>query len=223
MKRFKILSILFMAGLLAYLSIALYTATLNLKTSFDLQSKGYLPFLVALMPETADGQDLHPMGDNHDEVFAGEAICIIGGEDNSQYTQVYVKPNASNSEAAQKQWKKTSLLYLAFNFLAAIGIFAVGVLAIKVITGFIQERVFSRIQSTRLYWISAFLVLTNLMYIAMRQTLYLHADRHLHLDGWKAVAPTIDLHAIVTALLLLLMNELLRQAILLKRENDLTI
>ena len=223
MKRFKLFSTLFLIGLLAYVIIGLYTNNPNPKTTIWLQKQGYLPFPAALVTEGGYEHDITPMGKNQDSVFAGDAVCLIAGESNSQYSYVYIKPEPDQRSAAQNAWMKVGLGYSAISILTLVLFVVLAVLTLKVIAGFIREQVFDRTQSVRLTWSAICLMLCEACRIGSAAVLYLLAKQHLHLEGWKVVFPEVNIGGIVVALLLLLLNELLRKATQFKKENDLTI
>ena len=97
------------------------------------------------------------------------------------------------------------------------------VLSCMVLWGFAKDKIFTNQQSKRIGRIVFLLILSDIVTNISVLGMHYYAASKLTFANWEFVMPNLYISGIITAIILWLFNEILKQTILLKEEQSLTI
>ena len=141
----------------------------------------------------------------------------------SGVSMLWLKKTAQNRHEANEMFLATILFVVVSVIIVAIINIYVLILASKVLWGFAKDKIFTNQQSKRIGRIVFLLILSDIVTNISVLGMHYYAASKLTFANWEFVMPNLYISGIITAIILWLFNEILKQTILLKEEQSLTI
>lgn len=223
MKKFKVLTILLFALIIVNVVIDKTSVLIPINENFVEFFIKRVPVMCRIEPKS----DLKEMpvlnvGDVQVGNHSTQADLTVVTE-YSGMSMLWLKLNAKN----RHDLKEIMTVFWIFSVLATILTISIGiyilVLSCKVLWGFAKDKIFTEQQSKRISRIVFLLILWDIIANASTLGIHYYAASKLTFADWSFAMPNIYVSSIITALILWLFNEILKQTILLKEEQSLTI
>ena len=223
MKKFKVLTILLFALIIVNAVIEKTSVLIPINENFVEFFIKRVPVMCRIEPKS----DLKEMpvlnvGDVQVGTHSTQADLTVVTE-YSGMSMLWLKKTAQN----RHDLKDLMIVFWISSVLTTILTFSIGiyilVLSCKILWGFAKDKIFTEQQSKRIGRIVVLLIIWDV--IANISTLGIHyyAASKLTFADWDFAMPNLYISSIITALILWLFNEILKQTILLKEEQSLTI
>ena len=223
MKKFKVLTILLFALIVANIIIDKSSLLLPPNANFMEYFTKRVPVYCRIEPKDDITElPLINVGDAQIENLSSQAdLSVI-----TEYTGVsmlWLKKTAENRHEANEMLLATILFIFGGAVISGIiGIYIL-ILSCKVLWGFAKDKIFTNQQSKRIGRIVFLLILSDIVTNISVLGMHYYAASKLTFANWEFVMPNLYISGIITAIILWLFNEILKQTILLKEEQSLTI
>ena len=223
MKKFKVLTILLFALVIANVIIGKSALLLPSNTNFVEYVVKRVPAMCRIEPK--------------DDINELPLINVGNAQIGEQSTQADLSVVTGYSGSSMLWLKKTARNRAELNQMFAVytcsfGIYGlmmlplsiyILVLSCKVLWGFAKDKVFNNQQSKRIGRIVFALILSDVLDNLITFGLHYYTASKITFENWDFVMPNLYISGIITAIILWLFNEMLKHTILLKEEQSLTI
>ena len=223
MKKFKVLTILLFALIIVNAIIDKSAILLPPNANFIEYFAKRVPVYCRIEPKD-DIKDLPliNVGDVQIENLSSQADLSVITE-YSGVSMLWLKKTARNrAELNQMFAVYTCSLGIYGLMILPLSIYIL-VLSCKVLWGFAKDKVFNNQQSKRIGRIVFALILSDVLNNLITFGLHYYTASKITFENWDFAMPNLYISSIITALILWLFNEILKQTILLKEEQSLTI
>ncbi len=223
MKKFKVLTILLFALIVLNVTISKSPLLLPLNDNFV----EYFFKRVLTTCRIEPKSDLKEMpvinvGDAQIENYPTKAEISVVTE-YSGSSMLWLKLTSKN----RHELKEMMIIYwstVVATFIVSVIIsICIFVLSCRVLWGFAKDKIFTYKQSKRLGSIVFLLILSDIVHNAYIFGIHYYTASKVTLADWNFVMPNLHISGFIIALILWLFNEILKQTILLKEEQSLTI
>ena len=223
MKKFKVITILLFALIIVNVVIDKTTLLLPPNANFMEYFVRRVPVMCRIEPKD-DIKELPLI--NVGEAQMGEKTTQVDLSVRTEYSgmsMLWLQKTAANRAVLNQMLLTNILMWISMILVGVIlGIYIL-VLSCKVLWGFAKDKIFIEQQSKRIGRIVFLLILSDIISNAIILISHYYVATMLTFTEWEFVMPNLYISSIITALILWLFNEILKQTILLKEEQSLTI